>query len=56
MDKPIFPEQPLENPANSALTFQDIKGNSHKFEQWEMAKNYSIVLAQGQCSLGCLWR
>lgn len=27
VDKPIYPEQPLENPATSALTFQDKDGN-----------------------------
>lgn len=27
VDKPIYPEQPLENPANSALTFRDRDGN-----------------------------
>ena len=30
-DRPIYPEQPLENPANSALTYQDINGNPAKF-------------------------
>src|SRR5438477_968870 len=28
MDKPVYPEQPLENPANTALSFQDLKGQS----------------------------
>ncbi|HET6769245.1 MAG TPA: carboxypeptidase regulatory-like domain-containing protein [Chitinophagaceae bacterium] len=27
VDKPIYPEQPLENKANSALTFNDLEGN-----------------------------
>ncbi len=27
VDKPIFPEEPLENPANTALTFHDQHGN-----------------------------
>jgi hypothetical protein len=31
MDKPIFPEDPIENPANSLLSFQDLKGNSVKY-------------------------
>ena len=26
MDKPVFPEDPLENPANTALTFNDLDG------------------------------
>lgn len=30
VDKPIYPEQPLENPANSALTFNDRDGNPLK--------------------------
>ncbi len=28
IDQPIYPEQPLENPANSALTFQDREGKN----------------------------
>ena len=31
VDKPIFPENPLENPANSALVFQNIKGEPQSF-------------------------
>jgi hypothetical protein len=27
MDKPVYPEQPLENKANTALTFMDLDGN-----------------------------
>jgi outer membrane receptor protein involved in Fe transport len=38
MDKPIFPEQPLENPANTALVFQDIKGNAKSFNNGKWPK------------------
>ena len=38
MDKPIFPQQPLENPANSALTFQDIHGNAAHFSTGNFPK------------------
>ncbi len=30
VDKPVYPEQPLENPANSALNFQDLNGAPEK--------------------------
>ncbi len=38
MDKPIFPEQPLENPANTALTFQNIKGQPASFNNGKWPK------------------
>jgi len=38
VDKPIFPEQPLENPANTALTFQNIKGEATSFSNGKWPK------------------
>jgi outer membrane receptor protein involved in Fe transport len=38
VDKPVYPEQPLENPANSALTFQDVNGNPLKITTGQFPK------------------
>ncbi len=38
VDKPIFPEDPLENPANTALTFQDLDGNPVNYSNGEWPK------------------
>lgn len=42
-DKPVFPEQPLENPATSALTFKDIKGNSVNFTTGKWPKATTLL-------------
>jgi len=40
IDKPMFPEDPLENPANTALVYNDIDGKSKSFSngKWPDAK------------------
>ncbi|MBX3238297.1 MAG: TonB-dependent receptor [Chitinophagaceae bacterium] len=38
VDQPIYPEQPLENPANSALTFQDREGKPIRLNTGQFPK------------------
>jgi hypothetical protein len=38
MDKPVFPEQPIENPANTALTFNDKNGNPVRYSNGRWPK------------------
>lgn len=38
VDKPIFPDQPLENPANTALTFMNLKGQSVNYNNGKWPK------------------
>lgn len=38
VDKPIFPEQPLENPANTLITYQDQNGNPVNYSNGKWPK------------------
>lgn len=38
VDKPIFPEQPLENPANTLITYQDEDGNPVNYSNGKWPK------------------
>ena len=43
MDKPVYPEQPLENPANTALSFQDLKGQSAHYNNGKWPKATALL-------------
>jgi len=47
MDQPIYPEQPIENPANTALTFQDQHGNPVHYNNGKWPKAAALLSPRG---------
>lgn len=42
MDKPVYPEQPLENPATTALSFQNLKGETIHYSTGKWPKSSAL--------------
>jgi outer membrane receptor protein involved in Fe transport len=47
MDQPMYPEQPIENPANTALTFQDQNGNPVHYNNGKWPKATALFSPRG---------